>query len=702
MKRNALFALCCACLLWSAESLTKCVRAKGKLECSTDPRKAGGVRVLLMDRDDFRSTPLSTCAHYWSRQRPRLPVFVVNSSAAGPPRSTSSLVLRASPSSRPPWSAVYGHALCAVGTVIYCRFERFIATDPSPFAHSVAVVFLGTGGEKCGAVTMRLLPPPFEAYHVNASAASCSMASCVRAVVDTKSSSSSVSYLKYALVVGVGCAILLTVVANLLTIFILVRHRPLQKSISNLYILSLSVADLFIGVFVMTFMAAQTFAFRSYWPFGSFLCDLWQLGDFVLSTTSLYSICAIGLDRWWNLEKPLRVFKRSRRIAKRLILGIWLTPLAIWLPVYLATNSSTGYRPNGRCYFDWTPRFLVLLVAVPFLYMPALILIGMFCRISLVVRRHLRFLRAHSNNPGSSNSIGSRSRETTPLRTPEPPRRRADSISSNTSGYCTGKSPRCQSPRFPKVEWQLAPLSEEKSSGRERSQSEQINVHTVVGNHLRIHAVQSVPARKVSIRRRLFAQQPDISATGRDTLGAFAGRLNEPQHQHQYQQPQHQHQYQQPQHQHQYQQPQHKSPSRSVSAVETSTSRLKRISSSLSRTSSKRFSVIAIPSNLAELLQREGLSQQMRAAKAVAIILFCFLFCWLPFFVLWPVKVLCRSCVSDHMYVLAIWLNYFCSMINPVLYTLSSPRVRGALRSYWPTGSTVRRKQSMYRSVTIV
>uniref|UniRef100_A0A914V6K0 Transthyretin-like protein n=1 Tax=Plectus sambesii TaxID=2011161 RepID=A0A914V6K0_9BILA len=26
-------------------------RAKGKLECSTDPRKAGGVRVLLMDRD---------------------------------------------------------------------------------------------------------------------------------------------------------------------------------------------------------------------------------------------------------------------------------------------------------------------------------------------------------------------------------------------------------------------------------------------------------------------------------------------------------------------------------------------------------------------------------------------------------------------------------------------------------------------------
>lgn len=42
------------------------------------------------------------------------------------------------------------------------------------------------------------------------------------------------------------------------------------------------------------------------------------------------------------------------------------------------------------------------------------------------------------------------------------------------AGYSTLRSPRSQSPRYPKAEFQLAPLSEERSSGRERSQSEQI------------------------------------------------------------------------------------------------------------------------------------------------------------------------------------------------------------------------------------
>lgn len=49
------------------------------------------------------------------------------------------------------------------------------------------------------------------------------------------------------------------------------------------------------------------------------------------------------------------------------------------------------------------------------------------------------------------------------------------------------------------------------------------------------------------------------------------------------------------------------------------------------RPSSSRFSMIALSENLADLLQREGISQQVKAAKAVGLILCCFLFCWFPF-----------------------------------------------------------------------
>ena len=64
--------------------------------------------------------------------------------------------------------------------------------------------------------------------------------------------------------------------------------------------------------------------------------------------------------------------------------------------------------------------------------------------------------------------------------------------------------------------------------------------------------------------------------------------------------------------------------------------------SNLSRNSSKRFSVIAIHSNLTDLLQREGVSHQVKAAKAVALITCCFLLCWFPFLIVWPLKIYCQ------------------------------------------------------------
>uniref|UniRef100_A0AC34RAS0 Uncharacterized protein n=1 Tax=Panagrolaimus sp. JU765 TaxID=591449 RepID=A0AC34RAS0_9BILA len=117
-------------------------------------------------------------------------------------------------------------------------------------------------------------------------------------------------------------------------------------------------------------------------------------------------------------------------------------------------------------------------------------LIAMFVRISLVVHRHLKFLKEHSNvSQLNSNSplqektavsINSLNvKDNYSLRAPEQKRFTYESLTTVTSGYCTTtlKTPRSNSPWFPRsAEFQLAPLSEERSSGRERSQSEQINL----------------------------------------------------------------------------------------------------------------------------------------------------------------------------------------------------------------------------------
>jgi len=76
-------------------------------------------------------------------------------------------------------------------------------------------------------------------------------------------------------------------------------------------------------------------------------------------------------------------------------------------------------------------------------------------------------------------------------------------------------------------------------------------------------------------------------------------------------------------------------------------------------------------------------SQQVRATKTVGLITVFFLLCWLPFLVMWPWKIYCNDCISDTVYLLSICANYLNSTLNPVLYTLCSPRFRAFFRRYF-------------------
>uniref|UniRef100_A0A7E4URK8 G_PROTEIN_RECEP_F1_2 domain-containing protein n=1 Tax=Panagrellus redivivus TaxID=6233 RepID=A0A7E4URK8_PANRE len=501
--------------------------------------------------------------------------------------------------------------------------------------------------------------------------------------------------------------------ANVLTIFVLMKSRPLQKSISNLYILSLSVADLLIGVCLMSVKFINDLQYPRFENFfgPKWFCRTWQASDFILSSISLYSIVAIALDRVWNLEKPLRVFKRSRKLAKKIIVGIWVLPCVIWIPYFIfleKDNHSDGCRMSRE------NAFTIPVVAGVFFYSPAIALIGFFIRISMVVHNHLKFLKAHStvraglsssspmqDRPGTGtgnnlNSLNSIQKEYNSSLRVGPEKRNTltyDSLTTTTSGYCTTtlRTPRSNSPWFPKSEFQLAPLSEERSSGRERSQSEQINLTPEAKNNLEITDSRSHSKisddgtrqnrRQSIVARQLLLMQRAEAFFNRKT-SSESMRLGRP-----------------------------ASARSRYSSMDSTTSsiggpaKIFRKVSNLSRNSSIRFSVIAIPGNLADLLlQRDFFSQQVKAAKAVALITCCFLICWFPFLIIWPIKIYCNDCISDEIYHWSIWLNYVCSTLNPILYTLSSPRAQFALKSYINFGKSNGRKKgaSFYKSNTVV
>lgn len=64
-----------------------------------------------------------------------------------------------------------------------------------------------------------------------------------------------------------------------------------------------------------------------YWPFGLVMCDVWQLSDVVMCTSSIMHMCTISLDRYTAIRDPLR----SRAARGRSPGNFWVKIGAVWL-----------------------------------------------------------------------------------------------------------------------------------------------------------------------------------------------------------------------------------------------------------------------------------------------------------------------------------------------------------------------------------
>lgn len=79
--------------------------------------------------------------------------------------------------------------------------------------------------------------------------------------------------------------------------------------------------------------------------------------------------------------------------------------------------------------------------------------------------------------------------------------------------------------------------------------------------------------------------------------------------------------------------------------------------------------------------QKISLSKERRAARTLGIIMFTFIFCWVPFFVLYIVTPFCPSCCpSDELIDFLTWLGYINSALNPVIYTIFNLDYRRAFK----------------------
>lgn len=73
--------------------------------------------------------------------------------------------------------------------------------------------------------------------------------------------------------------------------------------------------------------------------------------------------------------------------------------------------------------------------------------------------------------------------------------------------------------------------------------------------------------------------------------------------------------------------------------------------------------------------------RERKAAKTLAIITGVFIACWLPFFVFAFLQAICTPCTPpDVVASIFLWLGYFNSTLNPIIYTIFSPEFRQAFK----------------------
>ena len=81
--------------------------------------------------------------------------------------------------------------------------------------------------------------------------------------------------------------------------------------VCNMFIVSLAIADLIVGLLVMPISAVYVLTVD--WPFGLGLCQFWIAVDYTASTASILNLFVLSLDRYWSVTAPLKYLRKRTR-----------------------------------------------------------------------------------------------------------------------------------------------------------------------------------------------------------------------------------------------------------------------------------------------------------------------------------------------------------------------------------------------------
>ncbi|XP_030753901.1 5-hydroxytryptamine receptor-like [Sitophilus oryzae] len=445
-----------------------------------------------------------------------------------------------------------------------------------------------------------------------------------------------------ALSVVLGLMILVTVIGNVFVIAAILLERNLQN-VANYLIVSLAVADLMVACLVMPLGAV--YVISNNWIMGPELCDMWTSIDVLCCTASILHLVAIALDRYWAVTNVDYIHTRNGNRIGLMILIIWIIALVVSLAPQIPQFKDPEYlyriEVKRQCLVSQDVKYQIFATSSTF-YVPLLVIFALYWKIFQAARYRIRRRRElKSQNFEKVERTNNNSRivylrlTNTFLAKRRFLRVKKSAGKTQTAEALVGSLVMMEGQSTTTME--ILDEHEEQTSSNDQEVSEETTAFTIS----RPPTEDGGPEQRLTVSNNVSPEKSSPAANNGSTshVSHQSHIIN--------------------------------TSKTEIVQTESHSHEPSPVASSRDKHQSRR--------DKKESLEAK---RERKAAKTLAIITGAFVMCWLPFFILALLMPLCGdSCtISEFIMSFALWLGYFNSTLNPVIYTIFNPEFRQAFK----------------------